>query len=82
MRGKQFYSGIEIRVWAIACFAPQRTVADFIYSTKGTSLIYKLTSKHPHAQFSVVQNRQWPTPVSQCRSKTVFPSCPKLLGLA
>ncbi|XP_074656844.1 protein argonaute-2-like isoform X2 [Tubulanus polymorphus] len=28
MRGKQFYSGIEIRVWAIACFAPQRTVRE------------------------------------------------------
>lgn len=28
MRGKQFFSGIEIRVWAIACFAPQRTVKD------------------------------------------------------
>ena len=25
MRGKQFYTGIEVRVWAIACFAPQRT---------------------------------------------------------
>ncbi|KPM09009.1 argonaute 2-like protein [Sarcoptes scabiei] len=25
MRGKQFHIGIEIRVWAIACFAPQRT---------------------------------------------------------
>ncbi|KAK2174077.1 hypothetical protein NP493_830g00028 [Ridgeia piscesae] len=28
MRGKQFYSGKEIRVWAIACFAPQRTVRE------------------------------------------------------
>ena len=28
MRGKQFYHGIEIRVWAIACFAPQRQVRD------------------------------------------------------
>ncbi|KAF0286701.1 Protein argonaute-2 [Amphibalanus amphitrite] len=28
MRGKQFYSGVEIRVWAIACFAPQRTVSE------------------------------------------------------
>lgn len=28
MRGKQFYSGIEIKVWAIACFAPQRTVRE------------------------------------------------------
>ncbi|XP_012943067.1 protein argonaute-2 isoform X3 [Aplysia californica] len=28
MRGKQFYQGIEIRVWAIACFAPQRTVRE------------------------------------------------------
>ncbi|KAL4218512.1 argonaute 1 [Mactra antiquata] len=28
MRGKQFYSGVEIRVWAIACFAPQRTVRE------------------------------------------------------
>lgn len=28
MRGKQFYTGVEIRVWAIACFAPQRTVRD------------------------------------------------------
>lgn len=25
MRGKQFHHGIEIRVWAIACFSPQRT---------------------------------------------------------
>ncbi|XP_041360926.1 protein argonaute-2-like isoform X5 [Gigantopelta aegis] len=28
MRGKQFYQGIEIKVWAIACFAPQRTVRE------------------------------------------------------
>ncbi|XP_053382229.1 protein argonaute-2-like isoform X1 [Mercenaria mercenaria] len=28
MRGKQFYNGIEIRVWAIACFAPQRAVRE------------------------------------------------------
>ncbi|XP_033120381.1 protein argonaute-2-like isoform X1 [Anneissia japonica] len=25
MRGKQFHSGVEIRIWAIACFAPQHT---------------------------------------------------------
>ncbi|KAK3087288.1 hypothetical protein FSP39_004190 [Pinctada imbricata] len=25
MRGKQFWHGIEIRIWAIACFAPQRS---------------------------------------------------------
>jgi eukaryotic translation initiation factor 2C len=25
MRGKQFHTGVEIRTWAIACFAPQRT---------------------------------------------------------
>ncbi len=25
MRGKQFFHGVEIREWAIACFAPQRT---------------------------------------------------------
>lgn len=25
MRGKQFHTGMEIRVWAIACFAPQRS---------------------------------------------------------
>lgn len=28
MRGKQFFNGIEIKVWAIACFAPQRTVRE------------------------------------------------------
>ena len=28
MRGKQFYTGIEIRVWAIACFASQRMVRE------------------------------------------------------
>ena len=28
MRGKQFFTGIEIREWAIACFAPQRTVRE------------------------------------------------------
>ena len=28
MRGKQFFTGIEIREWAIACFAPQRTVKE------------------------------------------------------
>uniref|UniRef100_T1J113 Protein argonaute-1 n=1 Tax=Strigamia maritima TaxID=126957 RepID=T1J113_STRMM len=25
MRGKQFHTGVEIRNWALACFAPQRT---------------------------------------------------------
>ncbi|CDQ88249.1 unnamed protein product [Oncorhynchus mykiss] len=24
MRGKQFYAGMEIKVWAVACFAPQK----------------------------------------------------------
>ncbi|KAK4336897.1 hypothetical protein RND71_043462 [Anisodus tanguticus] len=28
MRGKQFYTGVEIRVWAVACFTPQRTCSD------------------------------------------------------
>jgi eukaryotic translation initiation factor 2C len=28
MRGKQYYSGVEIRVWAIACFASQRMVRE------------------------------------------------------
>ncbi|CAG5124840.1 unnamed protein product [Candidula unifasciata] len=28
MRGKQFYQGIEIRLWALACFAPQATVRE------------------------------------------------------
>ncbi len=28
MRGKQFFAGVEIREWAIACFAPQRTVRE------------------------------------------------------
>jgi hypothetical protein len=28
MRGKQFFTGVEIRVWAISCFAPQRTVRE------------------------------------------------------
>ncbi|CAE1171979.1 ELF2C [Acanthosepion pharaonis] len=28
MRGKQFYNGIEIRVWAIACFATQKSVKE------------------------------------------------------
>jgi eukaryotic translation initiation factor 2C len=28
MRGKQFYTGVEIREWAIACFAPSRTVRE------------------------------------------------------
>lgn len=28
MRGKQFFTGVEIRVWAIACFAPQRNVRE------------------------------------------------------
>lgn len=28
MRGKQFFSGIEIKVWAIACFAPKRIVRE------------------------------------------------------
>ncbi|XP_017147364.1 protein argonaute-2 isoform X2 [Drosophila miranda] len=28
MRGKQFFTGVEIRIWAIACFAPQRTVRE------------------------------------------------------
>ncbi|KAG7176231.1 argonaute 2-like 1, partial [Homarus americanus] len=28
MRGKQFFTGVEVRVWAVACFAPQRTVRE------------------------------------------------------
>ena len=28
MRGKQFFTGVEIREWAIACFAPSRTVKE------------------------------------------------------
>lgn len=28
MRGKQFFTGIEINEWAIACFAPSRTVRE------------------------------------------------------
>ncbi|XP_078662873.1 protein argonaute-2-like isoform X3 [Branchiostoma floridae x Branchiostoma belcheri] len=28
MRGKQFHTGIEIRVWAMACFAPQRQCSE------------------------------------------------------
>uniref|UniRef100_A0A183T6C1 Protein argonaute-1 n=1 Tax=Schistocephalus solidus TaxID=70667 RepID=A0A183T6C1_SCHSO len=28
MRGKQFFSGIEVKVWAIACFAPKRIVRE------------------------------------------------------
>jgi eukaryotic translation initiation factor 2C len=28
MRGKQFFTGVEIREWAIACFAPSRTVRE------------------------------------------------------
>ncbi|VDL33706.1 unnamed protein product [Hymenolepis diminuta] len=28
MRGKQFFSGIEIKTWAIACFAPKRIVRE------------------------------------------------------
>ena len=28
MRGQQFFSGVDIKEWAIACFAPQRTVRE------------------------------------------------------
>lgn len=38
MRGKQFYTGVEIRVWAIACFAPQRTVREDALRTFTTQL--------------------------------------------
>ena len=39
MRGKQFYSGIEIRVWAIACFAPQvRQDGMYLYEVSIKSL--------------------------------------------
>uniref|UniRef100_A0A672V893 Argonaute RISC component 1 n=1 Tax=Strigops habroptila TaxID=2489341 RepID=A0A672V893_STRHB len=32
MRGKQFYNGIEIKVWAIACFAPQKQCREEVLS--------------------------------------------------
>lgn len=38
MRGKQFFTGVEIRVWAIACFAPQRTVREDALRTFTTQL--------------------------------------------
>ncbi|MGH0167141.1 UNVERIFIED_CONTAM: hypothetical protein FKN15_078022 [Acipenser sinensis] len=35
MRGKQFYAGIEIKVWAVACFAPQKQCReDLLKGTK------------------------------------------------
>lgn len=30
MRNKQFHTGIEIKVWAIACFAPQRQCTELL----------------------------------------------------
>uniref|UniRef100_A0A8C5CN39 Argonaute RISC catalytic component 2 n=1 Tax=Gadus morhua TaxID=8049 RepID=A0A8C5CN39_GADMO len=36
MRNKQFHTGIEIKVWAIACFAPQRHV--FFSTLNGTEV--------------------------------------------
>uniref|UniRef100_A0A915KRD2 Protein argonaute Mid domain-containing protein n=1 Tax=Romanomermis culicivorax TaxID=13658 RepID=A0A915KRD2_ROMCU len=29
MRGKQFHTGVEIKVWAIACFAQQQIVKEY-----------------------------------------------------
>jgi len=46
MRGKQFHTGIEIKQWAIACFAPQQLVKEhdlryaFIISGCETDLLY------------------------------------------
>lgn len=48
MRGKQFFTGVEIRVWAIACFAPQRTVREdalryiYLFKLKNINLLYRL----------------------------------------
>ena len=32
MRGKQFFSGVDIKEWAIACFAPSRTVRGTLHA--------------------------------------------------
>uniref|UniRef100_A0A4W5LFB4 Argonaute RISC component 1 n=1 Tax=Hucho hucho TaxID=62062 RepID=A0A4W5LFB4_9TELE len=38
MRGKQFYNGIEIKVWAIACFAPQKQCREEVLKVGDTLL--------------------------------------------
>ncbi|KAL7291786.1 hypothetical protein TKK_0014568 [Trichogramma kaykai] len=43
MRGKQFFTGVEIRVWAIACFAPQRTCREDALRTF-TSQLQKISN--------------------------------------
>nr|XP_020664521.1 protein argonaute-1 [Pogona vitticeps] len=36
MRGKQFYNGIEIKVWAIACFAPQKQCREEVLNLRSS----------------------------------------------
>ncbi|OBS80899.1 hypothetical protein A6R68_20907, partial [Neotoma lepida] len=42
MRGKQFYAGIEIKVWAVACFAPQKQCREDLLNN--TPSRYKMPS--------------------------------------
>uniref|UniRef100_A0A8C7ZE26 Argonaute RISC catalytic component 3b n=1 Tax=Oryzias sinensis TaxID=183150 RepID=A0A8C7ZE26_9TELE len=37
MRGKQFHTGVEIKVWAIACFATQRQCREEILKNRGAA---------------------------------------------
>ena len=46
MRGKQLYQGIQIRVWAIACFAPQRAVGEEALRYSRVTLTVKHSSTH------------------------------------
>lgn len=46
MRNKQFHTGIEIKVWAIACFAPQRQC---------TELLLKWVTHWEHICSSILQ---------------------------
>ncbi|KAF2974173.1 hypothetical protein EK904_013434 [Melospiza melodia maxima] len=43
MRGKQFYAGIEIKVWAVACFAPQKQCREDLLNVEPMFKHLKLT---------------------------------------
>ena len=48
MRGKQFHTGIEVKVWAIACFAQQQHVKENDLRSVSIELSKKKACKNYH----------------------------------
>ena len=72
MRGKQFFTGVEIREWAIACFAPQvKILIIIIFLCFLKKLVKSLGSCYHLQQFNDFFMISWQN-ASLCQGKDLY----------